>query len=690
MSNVAVLLPRPGHDAADNLAKLVAFYKQNSPFKTKEDWRWDNTYWDVKGICKTQSRKAAHELFLYFNRDNQMGANVKTSRAEMQPFHKADLSNVLKCHVTALQIESKKDAGSLQIWINAYRYLDNVLSKSGKGVSDMSTHDFRLAELEAQKRLAASTFYRIGSKLEGICKFINQKGLARHKITFRKVAKRGETHTNSDSRIDQASIDERAKKLPSKYSLIAVATLSNADLQGDDALFQSMVEIMFATGLRFDEVVSLDKDCLYEKQVEERNVLTGATDIFTVHEIRYRAKKGGGFSTKTVADTLVPIVQKGIETALELLAPVRSLIEALEKNEYDFFPLLDTEKEIAVADACRILEWSSNSNFQTYLRKRDVKIHKKEVLNTKGKLSKVAMLLPSELKDSTASLACESAANLWNSIKTTTVAEKLGDMLFVTQHQRHHSIKSTEPWKFTLISHTQISDYIAGRPDLGVKSVFERHNLTFEDQPIRLTSHQFRHFLSTMLELCDTVSDIEVARYFGRKYIGDNAAYDHTNKAKKVMDHADDIIASTGISKDQAKEAAILFTLVDKEEALDTIGDLTTTLITSIGLCKHDYNDSPCGKHYACLRGCAEYYRIKGNKTEIDEVIRIREQQKLHVAAAKESVEEEFHNANNWLISHQELLDGCEMALDIENDESIAIGERIQVFPEGKTKCEAL
>lgn len=689
MSNVVALLPRPGYDASENLIDLVTFYKNNSPFKSKDNWNWDDVYWEVKDICKTQSRKAGYELFLYFNRDNQKGPNVKTSRTEMQPFHHAELSDVVKCHVTALQIESKKDLGTLQIWINAYRYLDNVLSKSGKHLADISAHDFRLAELEAQNRLATSTFYRMGNKLEGICKFINQKRLARHKITFRKVAKRGETHTNSDSRIDQSSIDERAEKLPSKQSLIAVATLSNADLKGDDALFQSIVEIMFATGLRFDEVVSLDKDCLYEKEIEERNVLTGTQDIFTVYEIRYRAKKGAGFRTKTVAESLVPIVKKGIETAVKLLAPVREVIAALGQGDYDFFPQLDTEDEIAVVEACRVLEWSSGSNFRAYLQLRDITINNRSQ-NIKGKTNTIAKFLPSELKDKIADLARESAASLWKTIKGTTAADKLENMLFVTQHQRHHSQKPTEPWTFTLISHTQITDYIAGRPELGVKSVFERYNLILEDQPIRLTSHQFRHFLSTMLELCDTVSDIEVARYFGRKYIGDNAAYDHTNKVKKVMDHSDDIIASTGISKEQAKEAAILFTLVDRDEALDTIGDLTTTLITSIGLCKHDYNDSPCGKHYACLRGCSEYYRIKGNQSEVDEVHRILHQQMLHVAAAKEAVEEEYHNANNWLLSHQELLNGCKMALDIENDDSITIGERVQIFANGKTKCEAI
>ena len=172
--------------------------------------------------------------------------------------------------------------------------------------------------------------------------------------------------------------------------------------------------------------------------------------------------------------------------------------------------------------------------------------------------------------------------------------------------------------------------------------------------------------------------------------MGDNEAYDHTNKTKKVMDAAEDIIASTGISKDQAKEASIIFTMVDRDEALDTIEDLTTTLITAIGICRHDYNDSPCGKHYACLRGCTEYYRVKGDQKEIAEVTRIRDQQIQHVAAAKEAVAKEYHGSNNWLNSHEELLQGCEVALAIEVDEAVALGERVQIFPDGIIGCRAI
>lgn len=690
MSNVIELMPRRTDNQLANLEKLISFCKNNSPFKNKNNWEWEHIYWDVKGICNTQARKAGFEQFIYFNRDNNKGKNVKTPRSEMEPFHHKGLSDVAKCHITMVQIESSKDMGSLQLYINAYRFLDNVLSVSGKSIAELSAHEFKLAEKDARERLQDSTFYRAGQKLEVICKFINQHGLAKHKIAFKKSAKRSETHTNSDSRIDQSSIDERAKKLPTRFSLIAVATLSNTELQGDDALFQAMTEIMFATGLRFDEIVTLDTSCLYEREIEERNVLTGLDDVFVVHELRYKAKKGGGYSSKVIADAMVPILQKGLKTALDLLAPVREVIRQLMADPeatIDFFPLLSNEPRVFVADVWRELQWSSRANMGTYLGKLDVPMEK--LAHKKTGIQSLAFA-PFDLRQRTNHLARQSASNLWQQVKDVTVAERLEDMLFVTQFQRHHSVKRAEEWSFTLITHTQFTDYLSGRPELGMQSIFERKNMMFEGQPVRLTSHQFRHFLSTMLELCDTVSDIEVARYFGRKYMGDNETYDHTNKTKLVMDAADDILASTGISKEQAKEAAIIFTMVDRDEALDTIGDLTTTLITAIGMCRHDYNDSPCGKHYACLRGCAEYFRVKGNQREIAEVVRIRDQQIQHVAAAKEAVAKEFHGSNNWLKSHEELLLGCEVALAIEADGAVAVGERVQIFPDGIIGCRAI
>jgi len=681
------LLPEVGLNPEENLATAITFYKKHSPFNRKLSWNWNDISWDVKGICKAPARKATHQHYIHFNRDNNKGKSVKTSRSDMESFHTPSLSDVAKCHITASQIEKTKDFGVHQILINAYRFLDNVMSKTGMEVKDLTVHQFKLAEQNAKDSLSGTTYYRAAQKLELISLFIYKMKFTYQRVKFKKTAKRGENHSNSDSRIDTESEVLRNKKLPSKQSLMALASLSNKEMNQDDSIFQSMAEIMFATGLRFDELITLEVDCLKETEIEEVNVLTGFTQKSKVHELTYKGRKGSGYRKKEIAESLVPILQKGITTAKTGLQPVRDTIVECLLGEHDFFPMLSEGNDLFVTDVWELCGFPNRSTMASYLKKRDIKL-KKVRHPERGMLA--FTFSPTELKNKTLNLARVSARSLWSQIKDLTASPSLQNMLFITQSLRHHSEKRTEYWSFSTFTHVQLSDYIAGRPTEGVKNVFERYNLMFEGVPIRLTSHQFRHFLNTILNLADSVSELEVSRYFGRKHTGDNEAYDHTNKAKKVMDAAEDIISSNGLSKEQAKEASILFTLVDKEEALETVTDLTTTLVTSIGMCTHDYNDSPCGKHYACLRGCSEYYRIKGEESEIAELKRIKAQQEKHIIAAKEAVNEKFHGSNNWLLSHTELYEGCLKALEIENNAEIETGDKAQIFPDGQNGCKPI
>ncbi|WP_279491401.1 integrase [Aeromonas veronii] len=687
MNTSLQLLPSIGVDADSNLAQLVHFYKKNTPFATLEGWEWDAFSWDAKGICKTQARKSVNNISVNFSRDNNLGKKVKSSRDAMKAFHNLDLSDIAKCHISALQIEKSKDVGTLNFYIVAYRYLDNAMLKRNITASTLTTYDFKVAEAEAHDKLESSTFYRIGQRLESIAKFINQKRLSIQKIGFKKSSKRGDTHTASDTRIDFESTTKRHEKLPTHESLIAVATLSNSNLEGDDALFQAMVEIMFTTGLRFDEVICLDVDCLQVREIEEQNVFTGEMEILSIHEIRYRAKKGAGYQTKPISLSMLPILKKGLTSALEILAPVRDTIKCVANGKYDFFPIITEDCELFVTDIWERLNWSSRPNLTSYLKKRNINLTNKRNPNT-GKIA--VAFHPSDLKGKAFSLAQESIDQLWKQISELTVADSLDKLIFVTQHQQHHSEKRAEPWEFTMITYTQISDYIAGRPEYGIKNVFERKNLCYQGEQIRLTSHQFRHFLDTMLELSDSVTPIEVARYFGRKYTLDNVAYDHTNPAKRVMDNADILFAASNITPEQAKEASVIFTLVDRDEVLETIEDIGTTLITAIGLCKHDYSDSPCGKYYACVRGCSEYYRIKGNQEEIIHLQKLQAEQETRIQHVKAAVDAEYHGSNNWLRSHEELLNGCRIALAIEQDNSISDGELVQVFPNGNNGCVAI
>jgi hypothetical protein len=680
MNNV-VMLPKAGVDAKLNLSKLVQHYHQVMPFKVE----WHDFIWDVSGFVKDTARKAKTKKKLYFTQDNKLANKAKQSVDDMLPFYTPTLGEIAKCHICAKQIEKAKNLGSLQQKLNMYRFLDNELHKRGLPVSGLTNRIFSEALQEAVKKLKESTAYRAGVNFNEISKFIDKRGLADVKIKFKSHLKRSKIHTASDTSLDVDSVTERNDKLPTKEVLIAIAQLTNMKLEKADRLYHAITEILFATGLRFDEVISLSVDCLYEKECQEINQLTGELEAFLVWELKYFSKKSGNVYSKTIADSMVNILKAAIDFVIEYHKPVREIINNLEiNNNYNFFNELSgkcyvSEKEIYSHIA------SSRSNASTRLNKLGVVVSLDVKKNRR-------FFYAEELQDVTSDLAMEDIRKLWKELKPMTTATTLSDLLFITQHQKEHGIKSVNPWDFRVVSHTQYSDFMTGRDTAtsSIKSIFERRELLIDGQQFKVTSHQFRHFLNTICQLHDGINELEISRYFGRSYQGDNQAYDHTNKAKLVMDNAQQILAANSITEEQAIEAMVNFTLVDSEEALEAIRDLTTTLVTSVGLCKHDFADSPCGKHYACLRGCSSYKRTKGDTTEIKELNRIIAQEEKHIADAKEAVDKEFWGANNWLLSHQDLQDGCVKALAIEDDIKFKIGEVIQIFPNGNDSCLAL
>ena len=190
-----------------------------------------------------------------------------------------------------------------------------------------------------------------------------------------------------------------------------------------------MVEIMFTTGLRFDEVICLDVDCLQVREIEEQNVFTGEMEILSIHEIRYRAKKGAGYQTKPISLSMLPILKKGLTSALEILAPVRDTIKCVINGKYDFFPIITEDCELFVTDIWERLNWSSRSNLTSYLKKRNINLTNKRNPNT-GKIA--SAFHPSDLKGKAFSLAQESITQLWKQISELTVADSLDKLIVGT------------------------------------------------------------------------------------------------------------------------------------------------------------------------------------------------------------------------------------------------------------------
>ena len=155
-----------------------------------------------------------------------------------------------------------------------------------------------------------------------------------------------------------------------------------------------------------------------------------------------------------------------------------------------------------------------------------------------------------------------------------------------------------------------------------MESIFDKYGLTGPNgESLSLRTHQPRHWLGTMAEEGGHLSPLEIARFFGRKNLTDNQAYDHNlNPIGDTQAFAEKLMSEHGLTKKAIQD---FVPLLDWEAAVAMADELGSTLITDIGLCQSDYSQSPCTMHLACVRGCGQYRRQKGNKDEVAKIERI-------------------------------------------------------------------
>ncbi|WP_256588019.1 hypothetical protein [Pseudomonas sp. LG1D9] len=152
-------------------------------------------------------------------------------------------------------------------------------------------------------------------------------------------------------------------------------------------------------------------------------------------------------------------------------------------------------------------------------------------------------------------------------------------------------------------------------------SIFSRRSLTESNgAPIRLTSHQPRHWRNTIYHLTG-MSDVQQALALGRKRLDQNVYYQHTSIEENTAAHHEFLAFNshheridflhTGI-RDKRIQGALTDSyhalLSDKgtttAEAFLTV-HATALHVTPFGGCIHDFSQAPCPKHLQCWNGCS-------------------------------------------------------------------------------------
>jgi len=177
-------------------------------------------------------------------------------------------------------------------------------------------------------------------------------------------------------------------------------------------------------------------------------------------------------------------------------------------------------------------------------------------------------------------------------------------------------------------------------------SLFDRMGLRNSDGTrIVLTSHQLRHWLSTMSERAG-MDDYTLAQWAGRAKVSDNRHYDHRSPEERLE-------AARGLLPMQL--APLLERIKHRqpvtyqELGVDRLGTAKATLY---GMCVHDYAMAPCQKQRECMT-CKEHVCVKGDHVTLDRIRLLETQTEKLLQHAMKAHDDGDFGADRWVDNHK-------------------------------------
>jgi integrase len=171
-----------------------------------------------------------------------------------------------------------------------------------------------------------------------------------------------------------------------------------------------------------------------------------------------------------------------------------------------------------------------------------------------------------------------------------------------------------------------------------------------DDFVLKVTSHQFRHTLNTLLDE-GGLSDLMQTRWFNRSNPRDTKVYQHSSPAKKALMYREMI--KLGEVGGPIAETYKLIPVTHQEAYLKArvqgVHDLGP------GMCTHVFAQSPCPKHLECQSGCNEYSWVKGDEASKQEVVRMYGVQVRQLEAAKEKYQSKRKGESEQWLTHVRL-----------------------------------
>jgi hypothetical protein len=251
---------------------------------------------------------------------------------------------------------------------------------------------------------------------------------------------------------------------------------------------------------------------------------------------------------------------------------------------------------------------------------------------------------------------------------------KYSDALCIIRRNSLSAAKAPFRSVIGVIEDYHIYSRLGARSHIGVASVFDRHGFKEPDgSPIKITSHQFRHYLNTLAQ-AGGLSQLDVAKWSGRKSVRQNGAYDHVS-AEEML---------TLIRAAVGENRKMFGPLSDLPKAVIIPRDefarlkVPTAHTTDFGYCVHDFTMSPCQQFRDCLN-CEEQVCLKGDTQKTERLKQHQDEIQRLLNLAKTAADGGEFGASRWAEHHRMTLARLNQLCEILDDPTVPVGSFIQL-----------
>lgn len=676
MADALVFTPKHKLDCQKNYADFIAFAKNeltlfaDHEFESSDGiqrgWNCDKWSW------VTSSGKKL--TIVFGNSDNH---------SEYIPF-KQPFADFAKAYVRYEQSLNHKDSigwASSLVWI--YKALEENATQNERSDVDLmhlnNTVINRVEEQIKSSELSAGSKRAIGLSLEKVLKFIKNK---RFKLDLQEWSNPFPRPSDSAIKLDKDSRKQEEDKCPSDFQMLQVADAFHKAKTPRQQYFSSLCVMLMCQPSRSVELNGLTVNSL-QKSDKGRWYLM------------WHPAKGGDPVRKWIPKLMEDVVQQAFKRLVDISAPARAAAKFAHENP-DLFMLHEqcitpanfpqdqmlTYNQFAMAIGLKVGK-NGNGSQESWATPKVKWLHNlisklnsvsdwnKDLLKGRVMSQDNEILTRTTLKSTGISIKFPSYRDLRTVVdqkyKTKHFPNyghtKVWDCITLVRENEFHSEFAVKPFSWLMVRHCPLNDAL-GRARDGSVSIFDELSITDEDgSPLRITSHQPRHWLNTKLKLAGE-EDWLIAKWSGRADIEQNKAYDGRTETQKsrLTKRIGQVTKGEGVMTvaktnqllepytSDAPPPAIVLHDLGLPVSLKSLGVDRTGVaqFTGLGFCVHNYADSPCVKNGDCAV-CSDHVCMKGLPHTLDELKRLEKLYEEQLADAKLKAEKQVFGADRWV-----------------------------------------